>query len=296
MSPNRHISFAKLCGPAATWRLVKHGLLISSLALPFLFSCSSEIGECQNKEAAQQLVYGPGGSVATKGQALMHESCGQAAFCHSSGAKDSKRQGAPHGMDFDMLPSPTGLNDVFEHAENIWKQIEDGSMPPRDYAVGEGLWTYSRARRDDEPHLPKMQTVEGRSIVRNWLACGSPVVTESRVPDWAQSNTLDPTWDSIHGLFAKSCATSGCHDKGTAAGKLVMEDKCDAYQALLESGLCNTKRLTPGQGDSFLLDKLENETPSCGDRMPTIGPLRPNELAAIRKWVEDGAEPSGDCK
>jgi hypothetical protein len=294
MSPNRHIAFADLCAAEATWRLVKHGLLIS-LALPFLFACNSEIGECQNLEAAQQLVYGPGGSVATKGQALMHESCGQAAFCHSKGAQEMQRQGAPHGMDYDMLPSPTGLADIFEHAENVWKQIEDGSMPPASYAVGDGLWTYSRARRMDEPHLPKMQTVEGRSIVRNWLACGSPVVTDSRVPDWAQPDMIEPTWDSIHGLFSKSCATAGCHDSGTAAGQLVLADKCDAYQALLKSGLCKAKRLVPGDGSSFLLDKVENETPRCGDRMPSSGPLRPNELAALRKWIEDGADP-GDCK
>jgi hypothetical protein len=240
-------------------------------------------------EAAQQLVYGPAGSVATKGQALMHESCGSASFCHSSKAEETKRQGAPYGMNFDMLPSPIGLGDVFHHADGIWTQIDERSMPPSDYPVGEGLWTYSRLRSMDEPRLPKLQTREGRAIMRNWLACGSPVVTETMVPGWAQSNTLEPVWSDLHPkLIASRCATPACHDS-SAQGGLVLTDACKAREALLESGNCKKKRLVPGDVSSFLIEKVSSDTPSCGTRMPTGVPLAEQEIAALRQWVADGA-------
>jgi hypothetical protein len=148
-----------LFASASTELPVKTRWLVA-LPLSLLFACKSELGDCTNVEAARQLVYGPGNNVATKGQALMHESCGQAAFCHSSGAKESRRRGAPHGMDFDMLPRPIGLEGVFGFEDAIWTQIDEGMMPPPSYAVGDGLWTYSRARRDDEPRLPKLRTRE----------------------------------------------------------------------------------------------------------------------------------------
>lgn len=267
--------------------------LLLSVPLLLVIACKSEIGACENMEAARQLVYGPGNSVATKGQALMHESCGQAAFCHSGAAKESQRQGAPHRMNFDMLPRPTGLPDVFHLDDAIWQQVQEGMMPPRGYAVGDGLWTYSRARRMDERRLPKLKTTEGRSILRNWLACGSPVVTDSKVPDWAQATgTIEPVWSEIHPkLILARCATSGCHDQAAAAGELVMVDACETYRTLMEAGTCKKKRVVPGDGDgSFLLEKVDSETPSCGSRMPTSGPLSESEVAALRTWIEDGAE------
>jgi hypothetical protein len=273
---------------------VKTRLLLALPLFSLTFACKSELGDCANVEAARQLVYGPGNNVATKGQALMHESCGQAAFCHSSGAKESRRKGAPHGMDFDMLPRPTGLEGVFGFEDAIWKQVDEGMMPPPSYPLGDGLWTYSRARRDDEPRLPKLRTREGKAILRNWLACGAPVVTDSKVPEWAQATGMvEPVWSEIHPkLILTRCATSGCHDKA-AAGDLDMSDSCAAYSALLAAGSCRKKRVVPGDGSSFLLEKVENDQPSCGTRMPTSGPLSEAEIAALRKWIEDGAEAEG---
>ena len=63
--------------------------------------CKSELGPCDT-EAARELVYSRDGMVATQGQALMHDSCGGAAFCHARGAEKAARLGAPAGMDFDM--------------------------------------------------------------------------------------------------------------------------------------------------------------------------------------------------
>lgn len=277
---------------------MKYGFLLA-LPLSFLLACSSEIGECHNLPAARQLVYGPGSSVATKGQALMHQSCGQAAFCHSSAAEGTKRRGVPHGMDFDMLPSPQGLASVLVHAQSIWEQVESGSMPPRNYDVGDAVWTYSLARREDEPRLPKLSTREGKAVLRNWLACGAPVVTDSKVPKWAQlPGTLEPIWTDIHSeLILKNCVDGPCHNKAVAAGHLALTDLCEAREALLKGGDCGEKRVrvVPGDVDtSFLIDKVSNDTPSCGDRMPTGGVLPEFQIEALRKWIENGAE-APDC-
>jgi hypothetical protein len=279
--------------------LVRFGLFTAlslSLAASWLGACSSELGKCDDREAARQIVYGPNGSVATKGQALMHESCGQAAFCHSSAAKETQRKGAPHGMNFDMLPSPKGLAEVLDRADSIWDQVDDGQMPPKSYPLGDALWTYSPAHSMDEPHMPKLPSREAKGILRNWLACGAPVVTDSRVPDWAEAQAVEASWDSIYALFSNSCALAGCHDakSATVSGHLDLSDKCAAYNALQMSGTCGMTRLTPGDADaSFLVTKLEKDQPGCGSRMPTGGVFKQNQLDAIRMWIQDGAQAPG---
>lgn len=276
-------------------------LPLTLIAASSLVACGNELGEC-DRQAAQQLVYGPGGQVATKGQALIHESCGQAAFCHSAGAETTQRKGAPHGMNFDMLPSPRGVSDILDLREDSWEQIDEGMMPPKGWQVGSSLWTYSRARRMDEPRLPNIHSREGKAIVRNWLACGAPVVAESKVPDWAQATgTLDPIWGEIHSkLIVPRCALSSCHGKAGASssGQLDLADACAAREALLsgKSSTCNTVRVVPGDARSMLIDKITNDAPTCGAlRMPTDAPLADYEVEAIRKWIVDGAKADA-CK
>jgi len=46
--------------------------------------CGGEdLGEC-DLAAAEEMVFSQQGLVATKGQALLHDTCGNGAFCHSS--------------------------------------------------------------------------------------------------------------------------------------------------------------------------------------------------------------------
>jgi hypothetical protein len=93
--------------------------------------CTAEdLGAC-DMETAQELVYSPNGMVATKGQAIAHDSCGNGVFCHSSGAHGDDRFGAPAEMDFDMLPNPDGLGQMLDHAEDAWGLVESEDMPPR---------------------------------------------------------------------------------------------------------------------------------------------------------------------
>lgn len=275
-------------------------ILLSSTAILTVFAsaCGSELGKC-DQPAAMELVYGRGNMVATKGQALMHDSCGQGAFCHSSAAKRSARQGAPASLDFDMLPRAIGLANVIKHREMVWDSIVDRTMPPKGVELGDGDWSFSLVRGKDEARLPAIHTDEGKSIVRNWLACGSPVVTDTAVPGWVQAGggVGDGSWRDLHrNLIAPRCAISGCHDvrSASAAGNLDLTEACASRMALLKAGPCGQVRVKAGDASSFLIDKLESDAPRCGGRMPPSGPFSDAETEAVRKWVLDGA-PAESC-
>lgn len=278
--------------------------LVAIASAATLCGCE-DLGEC-NDEAARQLVYGRNGLVATKGQALAHDSCGNAAFCHSESAYGAERHGAPFGMNFDMLPEPSGRDSLFGARLTSWKLVRKDEMPPRgpSYAetVGDGDWRYSAKREDGSTKLPAIDTPAGKAIFRNWLACGAPVAAETRVPDWAldpgdAGATLDD-WTGIHAqVIEPNCALGGCHVSASAAGAggLDLGNLCEAYAALSQAGSCGEVRATPGDASSFLLEKMEQAEPSCGNVMPTTGALPKALTDAVRAWVEAGM-PAADCE
>ncbi len=271
----------------------------SLVASMLLSACGDELGKC-NSRAAKQLVYSQVGEVATKGQALMHDSCGSAAFCHAQNAKGEARFGAPRGLDFDMLPLATGWPTVVEHAQAIWASVLDGSMPPDGQgqrAVSNGNWSFDPEGLAEAERLPPLSTDAGKAILRNWLACGAPIVGDTGVPAWAHPPSAADAGalDDFGGIFSEilkpRCATAGCHNAQTAAGDLTLVDECESYQQLLAKSACGGKpRLVPLDGKSVLLDKLESSQPRCGAPMPPAGSLDATELNAIRAWVEAGAK------
>ncbi len=263
-----------------------------------LVGCGDDLGEC-DPVAAEELVYGRGGLIATKGQALVHNSCGNAAFCHSSGAKGGARHGAPMGMSFDMLPRPSGWPIVSDERGAIWSEVRDGTMPPRGVGgqlQGDGEWMFDIDRTADSPKLPALATDEGKSILRNWLACGAPVVNATQAPTWALPSADGGSatdWQTIFTeVVGPSCSTAFCHNQAGAGG-LVMLDACSARDHLLDMGPCGRPRVVPGDGSSLLLDKIEHSMPSCGGRMPPGAPLSGEASATIRAWVEAGALAEG---
>lgn len=288
------------------------GFAVALAGVLHVGACSSDLDDC-DPAAAEEVVYGRGGLIATKGQALMHDSCGNAAFCHSNGASGDSRYGVPHGLDFDMLPSPSGWRTVREHEEDVWEAVLDDNMPPAGVGKkvqGDGDWRFDPNRSASSEKLPALSSAAGKAALRNWLACGAPVVNDTRIPDWAvgpgggddedggslfgDGGSLAPTaWGTIYTtVFQSSCAIAGCHNEA-AAGGLVMTDACTAYDNLLKAGSCGKPRLVPGDEKSVLLDKLGSDDPSCGDlRMPPppLAPLPNETLRAIRDWVKNGAE------
>lgn len=271
--------------------------------------CGGDLGAC-DEAAAEALVYGHGDLVATKGQALAHDSCGNGVFCHSARATGDNRVGAPHGLDFDMIPSPSGWRTLLDYAQDAWEAVDDGAMPPRGVGstkVGDGDWSYEKERAGDSPRMPSIYTAEGKEIFRNWLACDMPIVTETKldagpvdgdgdVDEDAGVEPVDgPDWGAIYAdIVQPSCALGGCHDERSGAGGLKMGSACGAYEALQQSGSCGKPRMTPGDDDSFLLEKLRDDAPSCGFRMPSTGPLGEAEIARIARWVDTGAH-ARDC-
>lgn len=297
----------------------RDGVWFSTLGL-LVFGCGTDLGPCDQREA-ERVVYGPLRLQVTAGQALMHDSCGGGAFCHTQQAVGINRLGAPKGLDFDMVPdSERGWRIVMQHRDEVWGAVEAGSMPPPSRDVWDNPWYYSVDRNDEDDRLPTLATDEGREVFRNWLACKAPIVEEVTMapsprptptparPDAGMgqmpepdagpdTGTIEPLpeWSDLYvDVLAPSCATARCHD-GTGAGGLAMDDMCNAYRALFQTGSCNMPRVEAGEDDSFLIDKVTATTPKCGGRMPPIAPLPETDVDRIIEWIESGAS-SSDCK
>lgn len=73
-------------------------LLLGSL---FLSGCGEDVGVCEDPQEGRELVLS-GNKVMYGGQAVINKAC--AVGCHSSSAKGAARNGAPAGLDFDLLP------------------------------------------------------------------------------------------------------------------------------------------------------------------------------------------------
>ncbi len=97
-----------------------------------------------------------------------------------------------------------------------------------------------------------------------------------------------PVADVPEQLIRVKCATSVCHDATTPAGEL------DMISPGLESRLLGVDSTCPGEvlvdtmnpENSFLLEKVSTEMPSCGgSRMPLGSSLPPEEIACVRDWI-----------
>ncbi len=195
-----------------------------------------------------------------EGQALVQSTCGDGQFCHSPAATGSERVGVPAGLNFDVAlacTDPTvdstcadlescegdGTQSAYcerlQRLENnrsrtatwgggIISQLRRGNMPP-----GEA----GRRVRDDTPwfrpdgsQLPLIGSAEAQDIIRNWLACATPVVARTEFPPseqleltpcptldgetcvytGPQGDLPDPTWSSIYAsLIFNQCLL--CH-------------------------------------------------------------------------------------
>ncbi|HJL20007.1 MAG TPA: hypothetical protein RMH99_30360 [Sandaracinaceae bacterium LLY-WYZ-13_1] len=308
-----------------------------AVALPVLLAlgCQPDLGEC-DQPAAFELVYTEDGVPAFAGQALMNQSCGGGGFCHASGIPAEDRYGVPHGLGMDLRPASTtdaprdgetarlsrDQVTVYEQRHEVWGQVDSGRMPPALPAMdreklAQAAPRYDRVADDGvtfEP-LPGIDTDEGRAILRNWLACGTPVV-ERTVPrsDAAppvgyvvpacRRRCIDPTWPAIHeAIVAPRCATAGCHDAETEAGALDLSAGPAALRAQLvdqtpagllcgsASDFADTPMIAPGDPEGSLLwVKVAPTGDRCGSTMPLSGaPLSEQALCALREWIAAGA-------
>jgi len=100
-------------------------------------------------------------------------------------------------------------------------------------------------------------------------------------------------------IFTPRCAVALCHNAQSGSGDLTLEagssygelvDVEPDIDVVREAGFL---RVDPGDPEnSFLLVKLQDPPPAYGSPMPLLGdPLTADEIALIRAWIADGAEP-----
>ena len=316
-------------------RAFRAGGLAGLLGLSALVctGCEPELGTCDSA-AGMSLVFADDaeGIPMYPGQSLVYRTCGgSGSHCHSSVAPIPNRNGVPLGLDFDVGLATGGEGDTMEEArekhdrlrnglEKIyeWRHwildtVQEGTMPPGD--AGRATFDDTNFVDTSGNAVASPFTDGGVEVLRNWLACGSPVVerTDARPMGFPAIGTanvagnpieLDPTWPSIYdGLISRRCATPACHSEGVAAGALVLDEEDVAWRNLVgvvaagtrcdESG---TIRVEPGNPDaSLLVHKLEGvdamDRDVCGDIMPNgrTSPFPEDVMAPIREWIMTGA-------
>ena len=317
--------------------------------LPLIFSaaCEPTVGTQCDEDLARTVVYSASGRPAYAGQSMFITSCaGGGSFCHADSAMN--RYGAPHGMNFDVILADEARFAGDERAgaahlyatqllthdlrDSIYGQVVSGEMPPGNagtVTMAQAYIQYASATDTTGTPVPAVTTAEGREILRNWLACGSPVIeattdptpvpctTDSEcmqrrqcdatrsecvnvgaVEPTRSSSTPTPTWSYLYpAILQPSCATSVCHGTaGTvASGNLDLSTSATAHAAMVgvmaNSAACGTRIVAGNPDTSFLIQKLDGtqSTATCGQRMPVGVPLSAEQIALFRTWIMNGA-------
>ncbi|MFK7990278.1 MAG: hypothetical protein AB8I08_29930 [Sandaracinaceae bacterium] len=324
----------------ATARACAVGLLV--------LGCTPDVGACDPEGPAFEVVYDEFGTPAMAGQALMIESCGGGGFCHSEGIAAPDRFNAPSGLAFDVTIASTSAQPqdgatarlavhqarIARMRGEIWAEVDSGRMPPnveREGVVVDDLY----ARVDDDGvtarDLPGLDVEEGRTILREWLACGAPVVerTQPRGDELApvgftvracNRRCVDPTFADLHeAVLERSCATGACHDADEPSARLDLTDTgglnallsrltsgttaategCSECQCGDDEAFASMPLITPGEPDASLLYRKVEPERACGGVMPLSGsPLSAQALCALREWIACGApsDPSSEAE
>jgi hypothetical protein len=280
--------------------------------------CGEDLGTC-DMNAATQVVYAADGTPYYAGQGLVQSSCADG-VCHSSAAVNDSRKGAPHGLNFDLHPLTAqstaanisslkdGVAKVRDDASDLYGEISGGTMPPGD--AGKRPDVAWKLANGTSANLPGIGSDVGKATVRNWLACGAPVVSgvTGAPADAAQisSSTLVPgldtgpvgsTFKDVYAAVLAPCAQA-CHKAGGAYPGLDLSTQAIAGAALVGkspgAGACSGKGqfVTAGNCETSLLyNKLSSATPLCGAQMPLGGtPLSKSALDSLCTWIKAGAK------
>lgn len=313
-----------------------------ALAASSMLACTEDVGTCDEPLAGKSTVL-VGGVVQYGGQAIMNRAC--ATGCHASSARGAARNGAPAGLDFDIVPisedeaegAPVGdgliglspaqvvglrarQRKVFEERNRIWQQVKDGLMPPDGkFAAFRSLSGIFRTRPEapcvQGPAYRDLDSKRSRDVLRNWLACGAPIVeaygssvTEPGVFDPIGAGTQYPACGAIGDggvdggtgvtlemvqaqIFEPLCAS--CHP--AVNGEVDLTSADSSYASLVEDDSIKCEAsgapyVTPGDpASSFLYDIVANDRPGCSSRMPQGGKLTAAQIKLISDWIAGGA-------
>lgn len=126
------------------------------------------------------------------------------------------------------------------------------------------------------------------TVIALTSACGSSSGSNSSGP------SLEPKLSVIQSnVFQRSCVFSSCHSADTPQKGLNLSGS--TYQVLVNkpsSEVPSRMLVVPSNPDgSYLLEKISSDHPTSGARMPyTSTPLPEGEIAAVRQWIELGAQ------
>jgi len=290
------------------------------LALAFaalLAGCSVDLGAC-DMSVATHVVYDEAGLPAYEGQSQLAVSCGNGSFCHSRAARGDDRFGAPAGLDFDVQLASAdasagdlerlaaAISEVRDHRESIYLEVRTGRMPPFGEATLVAHAGVPRFADAEGTRVPFVDSFEGLAVLRNWLACGAPVVertegsgTVGDVVPPLDTGALEPRFTSIYERVLSPLCGESCHSP--EAPDFLAEHQLDlstprvAYDALVDVGAMGSAcdagtRVVPGDpAASLLLQKLAG-THDCGDPMPLGGtPIPSDTLDVVAAWITAGA-------
>jgi hypothetical protein len=122
-------------------------------------------------------------------------------------------------------------------------------------------------------------------------ACGSSSTSPNNGGNGNGGNGMDqdPTFTNVQTIFNNSCSGSGCHINERTNGV-----RLDSYDNAINSvgTQYGTEVIVPGEpGNSPLIDKISNDDPEFGDRMPEgRAALSDDKIALIREWIDQGAQ------
>lgn len=309
-----------VCSRATSLGLI--GVVSSVVVGVGLVGCEADLGTC-NMEAATTVVYrnDTDGTPFYAGQAIVQDSCA-ANFCHSAKATGANRTGAPHGLNFDVGPITAssvagddavlrdGIAKVRDEASDMYGEIESGAMPPGNAGM-RTVPTYKMT--DPKNPFPTIQTAEGKATVRNWLACGAPVISAvtgapmaSSVANIDHSQTAaampamsSGTFADVYSMVIMTNTCTTCHQPGSVFPTLDLSSMATAYNSLVTkgdpspAGLCTGKGklVVPGDCDNSLLYQKLRPSPQCGVQMPQGGtPVSQAAVDLVCSWIKGGAK------
>lgn len=203
---------------------------------------------------------------------------------------------------------------VYEHRRAIWRTVARGSMP-REGATRESTLFAELDDLELGAEVPDLDSEASREALRNWLACGSPLVELVEpvgVRSYASScgegtvgecvpvpyapGAPEPTWFSIHSeVVAPFC--SQCHqcaECGSRCGcaELQLGSRAEAY------ALLRTEQSQADCGDAGALLTPGSPTESRFYTSLTMGcdyhrgwRLPDHVVEPIQAWIEAGANP-----
>jgi hypothetical protein len=264
--------------------------LIGAWCVAALGGCGDGLGECDSAALGGNPTQGM--TMPYEGQRIVAEKC-STARCHSVNAEGDLRVGAPAGLNFDVVaaaatPAETAkitkaVGIVIDWAENIWDEVEGGTMPP-EAPAGSG----------------ELNDVE-KEAVRNWLACGAPLID-------ADPTAPAATWDSIWPALSPNCVICHGSQSGEMAGDgfILGDDMCTAYanifgQTALTSdcGMMPRTVVIASDPDNSLLVQKLTATQTCGTPMPPsaegLQGINPQLVDTIKAWIAAGALKPASC-